>query len=176
MNFKEPQGQIARWLEELGQYDMLIQHRPGKKHLNADALSRIPETLEYCPNYRSGFKLEHLPCQGCPYCTRAHNNWSNFLEEVDYVVALPQKVPILEDSGRQIPIWKITQMGPMGSGILKHSTLEITDSSDSSSRIVRTVTAEDELDLSKELIQETAKDSNFELVLPWLSDGTVPSE
>ena len=42
MNFKEPQGQLARWLEELSQFDMEIQHRPGKKHANADVLSRIP--------------------------------------------------------------------------------------------------------------------------------------
>jgi hypothetical protein len=41
MNFKEPQRQLARWLEELSQFDMKIQHRPGKKHTNADALSRI---------------------------------------------------------------------------------------------------------------------------------------
>ena len=42
MNFKEPQGQLTRWLEELSQFNMEIQHRPGKKHTNADALSRIP--------------------------------------------------------------------------------------------------------------------------------------
>ena len=42
MNFKEPQGQLARWLEELSQFNMEIQHRPGKKHTNADASSRIP--------------------------------------------------------------------------------------------------------------------------------------
>ena len=42
MNFKEPQGQLARWLEELSQFNMEIHHRPGKKHTNADALSRIP--------------------------------------------------------------------------------------------------------------------------------------
>ena len=41
-NFKEPQVQLARWLEELSQFNMEIQHRPGKKHTNADALSRIP--------------------------------------------------------------------------------------------------------------------------------------
>lgn len=40
INFRHPEGQIARWLEELSQYDMTIIHRPGKKHLNADALSR----------------------------------------------------------------------------------------------------------------------------------------
>jgi hypothetical protein len=42
MNFKEPQGQLVRWLEELSQFNMEIQHTPGKKHTTADALSRIP--------------------------------------------------------------------------------------------------------------------------------------
>ena len=40
--FKEPEGQLARWLERLQEFDFEILHRPGKKHLNADALSRIP--------------------------------------------------------------------------------------------------------------------------------------
>ena len=40
LNFKEPEGQVARWLEELGAYNLRIEHRPGKKHGNADALSR----------------------------------------------------------------------------------------------------------------------------------------
>ena len=40
--FKEPEGQIARWLEILNTYDFEIEHRPGRLHGNADALSRIP--------------------------------------------------------------------------------------------------------------------------------------
>ena len=43
-NFKEPQGQIARWISILGEYDYEIQHRPGRVHNNADALSRSPCT------------------------------------------------------------------------------------------------------------------------------------
>ena len=39
-NFKEPEGQVARWLEKLSSYQYRIQHRPGKQHNNADALSR----------------------------------------------------------------------------------------------------------------------------------------
>lgn len=47
MNFKHPQNQIAHWLEELSQYNMRIVHRQGKKHLNADALSRdIPDSCQ----------------------------------------------------------------------------------------------------------------------------------
>ena len=42
INFRNPDGQMARWLEILAPYDFEIQHRPGKKHKNADALSRIP--------------------------------------------------------------------------------------------------------------------------------------
>lgn len=42
MQFKNPEGQLARWLEVLSEFDMQIVHRPGKQHLNADAMSRIP--------------------------------------------------------------------------------------------------------------------------------------
>ena len=42
MGFKDPQGQVARWLEVLGTYNFSIEHRAGLKHNNADALSRGP--------------------------------------------------------------------------------------------------------------------------------------
>ena len=42
LNFKNPEGQVARWLEVMGGYDYVIVHRPGKKHGNADGLSRKP--------------------------------------------------------------------------------------------------------------------------------------
>ncbi|CAC5414116.1 unnamed protein product [Mytilus coruscus] len=41
-NLKAPSGQVARWLQELGTYDLTVVHRPGLKHRNADALSRNP--------------------------------------------------------------------------------------------------------------------------------------
>ena len=41
-NFKEPEGQVARWIETLSTYTFEIQHRPGKQHSNADGLSRVP--------------------------------------------------------------------------------------------------------------------------------------
>ena len=40
---KDPEGQMARWIAALQAYDMVIQHRPGRKHGNADALSRCME-------------------------------------------------------------------------------------------------------------------------------------
>lgn len=41
-NFREPEGQLARWQEALADYDMEVSYRPGQNHANADALSRVP--------------------------------------------------------------------------------------------------------------------------------------
>ena len=41
-NFKNPEGQVARWLEVLSTFSMTIEHRPGRLHGNADGLSRKP--------------------------------------------------------------------------------------------------------------------------------------
>ena len=46
-NFREPTGQHARWLERLSAYDFIVQHRPGRKHLTADELSR-KSTIDKC--------------------------------------------------------------------------------------------------------------------------------
>lgn len=50
MQFKNPEGQIARWLQRLQEYQFQIQHRRGSKHNNADALSRRPciEDCRHC--------------------------------------------------------------------------------------------------------------------------------
>lgn len=41
-NFSGLEGQLARWLEQLANFQYKIIHRPGKQHANADALSRLP--------------------------------------------------------------------------------------------------------------------------------------
>ena len=52
--FKEPEGQMARWLERLARFNFDIEHRAGSKHGNSDGLSRIP-------------------CEGsCKACMRGH--------------------------------------------------------------------------------------------------------
>jgi len=40
----EPMPQLARWLTFIEEYDYEVQHREGKKHGNADGLSRRPRT------------------------------------------------------------------------------------------------------------------------------------
>ena len=42
VNFREPEGMLARWLAVLSNYDFEVQHRTGTLHTNADGLSRIP--------------------------------------------------------------------------------------------------------------------------------------
>ena len=41
-NFKTPEGQMARWLKKLQDYQFTIIHKPGRRHNNADALSWLP--------------------------------------------------------------------------------------------------------------------------------------
>ena len=39
--FENPRSQVARWLGRLSDFDMAVEHRPGRLHGNADGLSRI---------------------------------------------------------------------------------------------------------------------------------------
>ena len=41
LRFKNPEGQLARWLEVISTYDTDIEHRPVRLHRNADGLSRV---------------------------------------------------------------------------------------------------------------------------------------
>ena len=79
--FKDPQGHLARWLESLSQYDFDIQHRPGLKHQNADALSRKDDDQPLCQHQ---FRTESQ----CDICLSLTREWSEFKAEVDGVGTL----------------------------------------------------------------------------------------
>ncbi|GFW16114.1 retrovirus-related Pol polyprotein from transposon 17.6 [Trichonephila clavipes] len=57
LNFKNSEGQIARWIQRLQEYDVEIRHRKGSAHGNADALSRrpCPESCKYCSRIEKKF-------------------------------------------------------------------------------------------------------------------------
>ena len=55
-NFKTPEGQLARWLEVLSSFDLEIEYRPGKRHQNADGLSRRP--CRQCGRWEERIALE----------------------------------------------------------------------------------------------------------------------
>ena len=82
MSFKDPRDQMARWLEVLCQYRFKIVHCSGKKHSNADGLSRVPCDLTECICYDGKTVLCDLQCGGCDVCQRKHEQWSSF-QEVD---------------------------------------------------------------------------------------------
>ena len=65
MRFKDIEGQLARWLQELALFHMQIVHRKGKEHANADALSRLPDDIPRYDCYRAGSEVASLPCGGC---------------------------------------------------------------------------------------------------------------
>ena len=71
LSFRHPEGQTARWLERLQQYDLQIEYRPGIKHGNADALSRRPclhVACKHCDRLESKEhhhrKAEEVPSEG----------------------------------------------------------------------------------------------------------------
>ena len=108
--FKEPEGQLARWLDPLQEYDFTVLHRPGKRHSNADALSRLP----------------------CHQCGRETHLQTPFAEEAaslvltvscrgqsevslrDLQLADPDVGPILrgKDSGQKPPLSESLANGP----------------------------------------------------------------
>jgi hypothetical protein len=50
MSFKNLEGNTARWIQRLQEYNFTSEHRQGRKHNNADALSRRPcqEECTHC--------------------------------------------------------------------------------------------------------------------------------
>ena len=72
---KDPEGQLARWIDYLSTFDFEIQYRSGQRHLNADALSRRPCDVrcKWCKGWKSQERASsvdvgvqtvmHVPCQ-----------------------------------------------------------------------------------------------------------------
>ncbi|KAJ7992703.1 hypothetical protein DPEC_G00281430 [Dallia pectoralis] len=63
LSFKEPEGQIARWLEELQSFNFQVEHRAVARHGNADALSRRPCAEEGCGYCEKRVARERELCQ-----------------------------------------------------------------------------------------------------------------
>ena len=66
LRFRHLEGQVARWMEVLGEYDFRIEFRPGKGHQNADAMLRRP-----CVNHN------------CKHCDRVETRENIFKENME---------------------------------------------------------------------------------------------
>ncbi|GFT36599.1 retrovirus-related Pol polyprotein from transposon 17.6 [Trichonephila clavipes] len=64
MNFRNTEGQVARWIQRLNEYYFDIRHRKGSSHGNADALSRRP-----CP-------------ENCRHCSRVETNYDYAIRQI----------------------------------------------------------------------------------------------
>ena len=81
-SLKEPKSWVARWIELLSAYDFKIEYWPGKKHSNAEALSR-------CPNPRQCACEEPeqlLQCGPCDKCLRKSALMESSLVQADLPV------------------------------------------------------------------------------------------
>ncbi|GBM38864.1 Retrovirus-related Pol polyprotein from transposon 297 [Araneus ventricosus] len=60
LNFREPEGQIARWIQRLQEYDFEMKHCKGTSHANTDALSQRPckGSCKHCTNEEKKFGME----------------------------------------------------------------------------------------------------------------------
>ena len=92
-NFRRPEGQIARWLQKLQEYNFEVVHRSGKSHVNADALSRRP-----C--YESA----------CKFCaaleSKDHENRTfSELEDGEILGNRTSRGATLNEDGRSFQVW-----------------------------------------------------------------------
>lgn len=75
-NFQGLEGQLARWVEQLANFQYKIVHRPGKQHASADTLSRLP-AFSVVPCVASS-----PPSDQCPVvCALMHVNQLAWLEQ-----------------------------------------------------------------------------------------------
>ena len=177
LNFKEPQGQLARWFEELSQYNMTVKHRPGSKHANADGLSRIPSEQ---PCFAG---ITELPCGGCDYCARAHKNWAGFTESVDDTIPLASNQPAA--SAASVSQQTRTLDPDIDTSIeiiVSNLNFSILTSLDCDKPTVLATSAEDKSDsygishTEQEIVEAQKKDPDMELIRTWLETHVQPSE
>ena len=91
MRFKNPEGQMWRWIRVLSTYDFEIQHWPGKHHGNADGLSQ-------------------RPCQECRHCERQEfKEQSADQEGLDHRICAVTSEPI-ECTDRWCEPWSVEQI------------------------------------------------------------------
>ena len=89
-NLKDPSGQVARWLEILAAYNFVIDYRPGKKHNNADGMSRRPcdpRTCS-CPSEDDSY----LPCGPCKNVTEIQTSYRRSPTDGTHCLVVPRKL------------------------------------------------------------------------------------
>ncbi|GFV21372.1 retrovirus-related Pol polyprotein from transposon 297 [Trichonephila clavipes] len=110
LNFKNSEGQIARWIQRIQEYEVLTRHRKGSAHGNADALSRrpCPKTCKYCSRIERKFGvIGPIVLQVTTPSTSALDPWIDESVRKDQL-ADPEIKPIIEFnvSSDEKPSWQ----------------------------------------------------------------------
>ncbi|GFU29445.1 hypothetical protein TNCV_418801 [Trichonephila clavipes] len=110
LNFKNPEDQIARWIQRLQEYDVELRYRKGSAHGNVHALSRrpCPESFKYCSRIEKKFCVkDQIVRQITAQSTSALDPWSDESIRKDQL-ADPEIKPIIEfkESSDEKPSWQ----------------------------------------------------------------------
>ncbi|GFX50477.1 retrovirus-related Pol polyprotein from transposon 17.6 [Trichonephila clavipes] len=110
LNFKNSEGQIARWIQRLQEYGVESRHRKGSAHGNADALLRrpCPESCKYCSRIKKNFGvIIPIVRQVTTPSTSALDTWSDESVRKNQLVD-PEIKPIIEfkESSDEKPSWQ----------------------------------------------------------------------
>ena len=96
LNWKEPNtSQYCRWRQDLEIYDMEVRYRQGERHINADAMSRIPD-CEQCeikhiePKRKRNIKILENKCTQL-FCRRMAT-WEEELNQEADNYQLPDSI------------------------------------------------------------------------------------
>ncbi|GFU78523.1 retrovirus-related Pol polyprotein from transposon 412 [Trichonephila clavipes] len=107
MNFRNTEGQVARWIQRLNEYYFDIRHRKGSSHGNADALSRrpCPENCRHCSRVET--KYDHAIRQITTSTATPPDPWSDEKVREDQM-ADPDIKPLIEfmESSSNKPSWQ----------------------------------------------------------------------
>ncbi|GFV02365.1 retrovirus-related Pol polyprotein from transposon 297 [Trichonephila clavipes] len=94
MNFRNTEGQVARWIQRLNEYYFDIRHRKGSSHGNADALSRRP-----CP-------------ENCRHCSRVETKYDYAIRQITTSAATPPD-PWSDEKVREDQMGRILILNPL---------------------------------------------------------------
>jgi hypothetical protein len=104
MNFYNLEGQTARWIQRLQEYNFTSEHRRGRKHNNANALSRRPrlENCSHCHKFEDRAVIKAIRA----ITTVAAAGWDPTALSTEYLDD-PDIGPIVQDlETGQRPEWK----------------------------------------------------------------------
>ncbi|KAG5888497.1 hypothetical protein JTB14_015742 [Gonioctena quinquepunctata] len=101
LQFKNPEGQVARWIERLQEFDFEIEHRAGTSHKNADALSRRP-CPDDCSHCRRAEEKEATLCR----TAAMDDNWNDSKIQKDQEKDPDLGLVVSWKKGNRRPSWQ----------------------------------------------------------------------